>query len=139
MSHRLAVIALVLATLAGGCLGDFTPATTSTPIPTPVPGRYAPGDLLQGDLSGAGFDDPRGTPAGAAIVILEYRPVPGEYVYSLVRPEAGGWAYVYPSGDFVSTIARDRSTFESYRLERTGSVDLREVHAPPGDATPRPT
>ena len=136
MRYCLIAIVLVLAALTAGCLQP-----SPSPVPTPVPAesRYAPGDLLTGDLAGAGFDEPNGTPDGAAIVVLEYRPVPGEYVYTLVQPVPEGWAYVYPSGDFISTLARDRSTFESYSLARSGSVDLREIRAPPADAAPRPT
>jgi hypothetical protein len=129
-------LALVLAVLVAGCLQPSTPAA---PTPTPPEPRYAPGDLLRGDLAGAGFDDPNGTPADAAIVIIAYQPVPGEYVYTLVRPAPGGWAYVYPSGDFVTRLARDRATFESYRLERIGHVEVPAIEGPPGTSTPRPS
>lgn len=105
----------------------------------PADTRYAPGDLLRGDLAGAGFDDPNSVPAGTAIVIIEYRLVPGEYVYSLVQPVAGGWAYVYQSGDFVMRLARDRSTFESYRLERIGHVDLPAIEGPPNATATHPS
>ncbi len=127
-------IALVLAALAAGCLGS---SPSAAPTPTLAEARYVPGDLLRGDLAGAGFDDPNGTPAGAAIAIIEYRPMSGEYVYTLVQPVTGGWAYVYPAGDFVMRLARDRSTFESYRLERIGHVDLPAIEGPPNATAPR--
>jgi hypothetical protein len=133
MRPPLIALALVLAVLAAGCVQE--PGDDVTPTPEPVETRYAPGDLLRGDLAGAGFDDPNGTPADAAIVVLEYRSVPGEYVYTLVRPVPEGWAYVYPSGDFVATLARDRETFEAYRLEQAGRIDLRDVRSPSGTAS----
>jgi len=127
MRLPLIALALVLAVLAAGCL-QSSPPVASTPTPTEL--RYAPGDLFRGDLAGAGFDDPNGTPADGAIVIIEYQSVPDEYIYSLVRPVPGGWAYVYPSGDFVTRLARDRSTFESYRLERIGHVEVPAIEGP---------
>lgn len=129
-------LALVLAVLVAGCAQSSQPAT---PTPTPSEERYAPGDLLRGDLAGAGFDDPNGTPAGAAIVVIEYQQVPDEYVYSLVQPVSEGWAYVYPSGDFVLRLARDRLTFESYRLERIGRVDPPTIEGPANASAPRPS
>jgi hypothetical protein len=136
MRLSLTALALVLAALAAGCLQVSPPAT---PIPTPSLARYAPGDLFRGDLSGAGFDDPDGTPPGAAIAVIDYQPSQDEYVYSLVQPVSGGWAYVYPSGDFVMRLARDRATFESYRLERAGHVDLAAIEGPPNATLPRPS
>ena len=137
MRPPLFALALILAVLAAGCA--VTPAVPATPTPEPAPARYAVGDMLRGDLVGAGFDDPNGTSPGAAIVILDYRPVPGEYVYTLVQPVSGGWAYTYPSGDFVQTLARDRTTFESYPLSPAGTVDLRDVRSPPNATAPRPS
>ncbi|NLX48815.1 MAG: hypothetical protein GXY82_02850 [Methanospirillum sp.] len=107
------------------------------PTPTPADTRFASGDLLHGDLAGAGFDDPNGTPAEAAIVILEYQPQLDEYIYTLVQPADGGWRYMYPSGDFVMRMARDRSTFESYRLERIAHVDIRAIAGPPDTTASR--
>ncbi len=127
MRLPLIVLALVLAALAAGCLQA---SPSATPTPTPSLARYAPGDLLRGDLMGAGFDGPNATPAGAAIAIMEYQPAPDQYIYSLVQPALGGWAYVYPSGDFVTRMGRDRATFESYRLERIGHVDLAVIEGP---------
>lgn len=128
--------ALVLAVLVAGCLQPSPPAV---PTPTPADTRYAPGDLLRGDLAGAGFDDPNGTPDGAAIAIVEYQPQLDEYVYTLVLPASGGWAYVYPSGDFVVRLARDRATFESYRLERIAHVDVTAIEGPPSETASRPS
>ena len=128
--------ALVLAVLVAGCLQPSPPAV---PTPTPADTRYAPGDLLRGDLAGAGFDEPNGTPDGAAIAIVEYQPRWDEYVYSLVVPASDGWAYVYPSGDFVMRLARDRATFESYRLERIAHVDVTAIAGPPNATASRPT
>lgn len=128
-------LALALAVLVAGCA--IPTSGPATPTPEPAPARYAVGDLLRGDLAVAGFDDPNGTPPGAAIVIIDYRPVPGEYVYTVVQPVPGGWAYIYPSGDFVETLVRDRTTFESYRLEPAGTVDLRDVQSPPNATAPR--
>ena len=134
MRLPLIALALVLAVIAAGCL---QPSPAPTPTPTPAEPRYAPGDLLRGDLAAAGFDDPNGTPADTAIVVIAYQPVPGEYVYTLVRPVPGGWAYVYPSGDFVTRLARDRATFESYRLERIGHVEVPAIEGPPETGMPR--
>jgi len=131
MRLPLIALALLISILAAGCLGS---SPSATPTPTPAPSRYAPGDLLQGELVGAGFDDPNGTPGGAAIVVIAYQPVPGEYAYTLVQPVPNGWAYVYPSGDFVMRLNRDRETFESYRLERIGHVDLPAIHGPSATA-----
>jgi hypothetical protein len=128
-------LALALAVLVAGCAQQPAPVS---PTPTPSEERYAPGDLLRGDLAGAGFDDPNGTPADAAIVVIEYHQVPDEYVYSLVQPVPAGWAYVYPSGDFVLRLTRDRLTFESYRLERIGRVDPPEIKGPPNASASRP-
>ena len=128
--------ALVLAILVAGCLQPSPPAV---PTPTPADTRYAPGDLLRGDLFGAGFDDPNGTPADAAIAIVEYQPSSDEYVYTLVLPSSGGWAYVYPSGDFVVRLARDRATFESYRLERIAHVEVTAIEGPPNTTASRPS
>jgi hypothetical protein len=129
-------LALIFAVIVAGCAQPPQPAT---PTPTPSEERYAPGDLLRGDLAGAGFDDPNGTPAGAAIVVLEYQQVPDQYVYSLVQPVSGGWAYVYPSGDFVQRLTRDRSILESYRLERIGRVDPPTIEGPANASVPRPS
>lgn len=129
-------LALVLAVLVAGCLQPSPPAV---PTPAPADARYAPGDLLRGDLVGAGFDEPNGTPDGAAIAIVEYQPQLDEYVYTLVQPSSGGWAYVYPSGDFVARLARDRATFESYRLERIAHVDVTGIAGPPNATASRPT
>jgi hypothetical protein len=137
MRPPLIALALLFAILAAGCTG--TPPVPTTPTLKPAPARYAVGDLLRGELARAGFDDPNGTPPGAAIVILDYRPVPGEYVYTVVQPVPGGWAFAYPSGDFVATLARDRTTFESYGLEPAGTVDLRDVESPPNGTAPRPS
>jgi hypothetical protein len=135
MRLHLIALARVLAVLAAGCLGS---PPSAAPAPTPALARYAPGDLLRGDLSGAGFDDPNGTPVGAAIAIIEYQPASDQYVYTLVQPVHEGWAYVYPSGDFVMRMARDRSTFESYRLDRVGHVDLAAIEGPPNGTATRP-
>ncbi len=128
------VLALVLAALGAGCLQASPPAT---PTPTPSLARYAPGDLFRGDLVGAGFDDPNATPAGAAIAVVEYQSALDQYIYTLVQPVSGGWAYVYPSGDFVTRMGRDRATFESYRLERIGHVDLAAIEGPPNATAAR--
>ena len=135
MRLPLIALALVLAALAAGCLQS---SPSAAPTPTPPEARYVPGDLLRGDLVGAGFDDPNGTPADAAIAIIEYQPASGYYVYTLVQPVTGGWAYIYPSGDFVMRLARDRSTFESYRLERIGHVDVPAIEGPRNGTAPRP-
>ena len=128
MRLSLIALALVLVALAGGCLQQPGPIP---PTPTPVDGRYAPGDLLRGDLVAAGFDDTNRTPADVAIVILSSgHPVSGEYVYTLVRPVPGGWAYVYLSDDWIVRMGRDRAVFESYRLERIGHVDLAAIGEP---------
>jgi hypothetical protein len=129
MLMRIAVVALSLLIVAlsgAGCLQSNAPGT---PTPTAATSRYAVGDLLTGNLSAAGFDDPNGTPGGAAIVILEYQPAPGQYVYTLVAPVSGGWAYVYPSNDWTARLARDRTVFEAFRLERTGHIQLAEIRA----------
>jgi hypothetical protein len=128
----LALVLVALAVLAAGCLQS---SPSGMPTPTPSAARYSPGDLLRGDLVGAGFDGPNGTPAGSAIVVLEYQPSPNQYVYTLVQPASGGWAHVYPSNDWVMRMNRDRATFESYRLERVGHVDLAAIKEPT-NATP---
>ena len=86
MRLPLIALALVVAVLAAGCLDEPVPAT---PTPSPAEARYAPGDLLRGDLAAAGFDDPTSIPAGAAIAIIEYQPALDEYVYTLVQPVPG--------------------------------------------------
>lgn len=136
MRLPLIALALMVAVLAAGCLQS---SPSAAPTSTPAEAQYVPGDLLRGDLAGAGFDDPNGTPAGAAIVIIDYQPAPDEYVYTLVEPVAGGWAYIYPSGDFVMHLARERVTFESYRLERIGHVDVPAIEGPPETSAPRPS
>ncbi|MEN6341000.1 MAG: hypothetical protein ABFC89_00405 [Methanospirillum sp.] len=133
MRLTLIVLALLLAVLVAGCI-DASPS--ATPTPTPSLARYSPGDLLRGDLVGAGFDEPNATPAGAAIVVLEYQPKADQYIYTLVQPPAEGWQYVYPSGDFVTRMGRDRTTFEAYRLERIGHVDLSAIRGPPNATAP---
>ena len=129
MRLPLIALALVVAVLAAGCLQSSPSADADFHAGR---GAVRPRATCSGaTLPAAGFDDPNGTPAGAAIVIIEYQPVPGEYVYTLVQPVAGGWAYVYPSGDFVTRLTRDRATFESYRLERIGRVDVPAIEGPP--------
>lgn len=129
-------LALILAALAAGCLQPSQPAA---PTPTFAEPQYTPGDLLRGDLAGAGFDDPNGTPAAAAIVVIAYQPIPGEYVYTLVRPVPGGWAYVYPPDDWETRLARDRATFEAFRLERVGQIEVAAVQPPGNTTAPRPS
>ncbi len=125
MRTVLIVLSLALLLLAAGCTTPSPPG--ATPTVAPAEPRYAAGDLLKGDLVVAGFDDPNGTPNGTAIVVLAYQPVPGQYVYTLVRPEAGGWVYVYPSDDFATRLARDRAVFEAYPLEPIGHVEVARI------------
>ena len=132
MRTGLIALSLVLLLLAAGCTSPASPGATPTAVSAEP--RYAAGDLLRGDLAAAGFDDPNGTRAGAAIVVLSYEPVPGQYIYTLVRPVAGGWEYVYPAGEWTTRLARDRTAFEAYPLELAGYVEVARVLPAPTTA-----
>jgi|GEM_PF-722859 len=119
------LVSLAFLLLASGCTTSPSPGMI-TPLPSAGP-RYEAGDLLGGDLVEAGFDDPNGTPAGAAIVVLEYQALPGQYVYTLVRPVEGNWMYVYPAGDWTKRLSRERTVFEGYRLEIVGYVQVGRI------------
>lgn len=127
------LVCLLLLLFASGCMtssspGGVIPTTAAEP-------RYETGDLLKGDLAGVGFDSMNITPAGAAIVVLEYQPQLGEYVYTLVRPSDRGWTYVYPADDWTAHLSRDRVTFEGYQLDLAGYVQVGKILP----ATPVPT
>lgn len=61
-------------------------------------------------------------------MVLEYQSQPGQYVYTLVQPVDGGWAYIYPADDWATRLARERAVFEGYRLDVAGYVQVGQLH-----------
>ena len=125
MRTPLLLLFLMLMLLAPGCSTPSSPG--EIPLTLTAEPRYGAGDLLKGDLVRAGFDDPNKTHAGAAIVVLEYRPQPGQYVYTLVRPTDQGWAYVSPADDWTMHLTRERMVFEGFRLDKSGYVEVGKI------------
>ncbi len=125
MRTPILLLFLTLMLLAPGCSTPSSPGEIPL-TPTTEP-RYGAGELLKGDLVVAGFGGPNNTHAGAAIVVLEYRSQPGEYVYTLVRPTDRGWAYISPADDWTMHLTRERMVFEGYRLDKSGYVDVGKI------------